>query len=158
MGEVVEVLISGGKATAGPPLGPALGPLGINVKAVVDEINKKTQEFNGMQVPVKIVVDEKKKFSITVGVPPVTALIKKELGIEKGSSQSGSQVVGDLSLEATVRIAKMKLNDMLAYNLKSAVKEVLGTCVSMGVTVNKMKPKELLMAIDTGEFDKLLRE
>lgn len=154
---MVEVLVPGGKATAGPPLGPALGPLGINVKAVVDEINKRTQEFNGMQVPVKIEVDEKKKFTITVGVPPTTALIKKELGIEKGSSQAGSQVVGDLPLEAAVRIAKMKVNDMLSYDLKSAVKEVLGTCVSMGVTVNSKKPKELFKAIDAGEFDKLLR-
>ena len=157
MADVVEVLVPGGKATAGPPLGPALGPLGINVKAVVDEINKRTQEFNGMQVPVKIEVDEKKKFAITVGVPPTTALIKKELGIEKGSSQAGSQVVGDLPLEAAVRIAKMKVNDMLSYDLKSAVKEVLGTCVSMGVTVNSKKPKELFAAIDAGEFDKLLQ-
>ena len=83
MAEVVEVLVAGGKATAGPPLGPALGPLGINVKAVVDEINKKTATFNGMQVPVKIVVDAKKNFTITVGIPPVTALIKKEAGIEE---------------------------------------------------------------------------
>ena len=61
MAEVVEVLVPGGKATAGPPLGPSLGPLGINVKAVVDEINKKTASFNGMQVPVKIEVDSKEE-------------------------------------------------------------------------------------------------
>lgn len=157
MAEVVEVLVPGGKATAGPPLGPALGPLGINVKAVVDEINKKTGEFNGMQVPVKIEVDDKKKFTVSVGVPPTTALIKKEAGIEKGASQPGSQTVGDLPLEAAVRIAKMKKNDMLSYDLKSAVKEVLGTCVSIGVTVNKQKPRELIRAIDAGEFDNVLR-
>lgn len=73
MGEVVEVLVPGGKATAGPPLGPALGPLGINVKAVVDEINAKTSEFNGMQVPVTVEVDDKKNFTVSVGVPPTTA-------------------------------------------------------------------------------------
>ena len=78
MAEVVEVLVPGGKATAGPPLGPSLGPLGINVKAVVDEINKKTATFNGMQVPVRIEVDAKKAFTVTVGIPPTTALIKKE--------------------------------------------------------------------------------
>ncbi|MDD1672640.1 MAG: 50S ribosomal protein L11 [Methanomicrobiales archaeon] len=157
MAEVVEVLVPGGKATAGPPLGPALGPLGINVKAVVDEINKKTGEFNGMQVPVTIEVDDKKKFTVSVGVPPTTALIKKEAGIEKGASTPGSQAVGDLPLEAAVRIAKMKKNDMLSYDLKSAVKEVLGTCVSIGVTVNKQKPRELIKAIDAGEFDNVLR-
>ncbi len=84
MAEVVEVLVSGGKATAGPPLGPALGPLGINVKAVVDEINKKTAEFNGMQVPVIVTVDDKKNFTIEVGIPPTTALVMKEVGIAKG--------------------------------------------------------------------------
>jgi len=78
MAEVVEVLVPGGKATAGPPLGPALGPLGINVKAVVDEINAKTASFNGMQVPVKVEVNEKKQFTVTVGIPPTTALIKKK--------------------------------------------------------------------------------
>ena len=83
MAEVVEVLVPGGKATAGPPLGPSLGPLGINVKAVVDEINKKTATFNGMQVPVRIEVDAKKNFTVSVGVPPTTALIKKEANMRK---------------------------------------------------------------------------
>ncbi|MBQ4415273.1 MAG: 50S ribosomal protein L11, partial [Methanomicrobium sp.] len=96
MGEVVEVLVPGGKATAGPPLGPALGPLGINVKAVVDEINKKTAEFNGMQVPVKVEVDDKKQFTISVGVPPATSLIIKECGLEKGSGEPNTNKVGNL--------------------------------------------------------------
>jgi large subunit ribosomal protein L11 len=136
MAEVVEVLVSGGKATAGPPLGPALGPLGINVKAVVDEINRKTGEFNGMQVPVRVEVDDRKQFTISVGVPPTTALIKKE---------------------AAVRIAKMKAKDMLSYDLKHGVKEVIGTCVSLGVTVNGRRPKEIFTAIDAGEFDSALK-
>ncbi len=157
MAEVVEVLVPGGKATAGPPLGPALGPLGINVKAIVDEINKKTAEFNGMQVPVRIEVDEKKAFTLSVGVPPTSALIKKEAGIEKGASTPGTQYAGDIPLEAAIRIAKMKMNDMLSYDLKTSVKEVVGTCVSMGITVNKQKPKDLIAAIDTGEFDAQLR-
>ncbi|HZD44178.1 MAG TPA: 50S ribosomal protein L11 [Methanomicrobiales archaeon] len=156
MAEVVEVLVAGGKATAGPPLGPALGPLGINVKAVVDEINRKTAEFNGMQVPVTVTVDDKKNFTIDVGIPPTTALIMKEVGIEKGSAQPNTQFVGDMPLEAAVRIARMKQNDMLSYDLKTAVKEVVGTCVSMGVQVNNRRPKEILKAIDEGEFDSVL--
>lgn len=153
MAETVEVLVPGGKATAGPPIGPALGPLGINVKAVIDEINKKTAEFNGMQVPVTIDVDEKKNFTVTVGIPPTTALVMKEAGIEKGSGEPATQFVGDLPLEAAVRIARMKFDDMLSYRLKTAVKEVVGTCVSIGVTVEGRKPKEMLAAIDAGEFD-----
>jgi large subunit ribosomal protein L11 len=156
MAEVVEVLVAGGKASAGPPIGPALGPLGINVKAVVDEINKKTGTFNGMQVPVKIEVDDKKNFTVTVGIPPTTALIKKEANIEKGSAEPSTIVVGNLPLEAAVSIARMKQNDMLSYDLKTAVKEVVGTCVSMGVTVDGKKPKEVIAAINAGDYDKVL--
>jgi large subunit ribosomal protein L11 len=156
MAEVVEVLVPGGKATAGPPLGPALGPLGINVKAVVDEINKKTGTFNGMQVPVKVEVDDKKQFTVTVGVPPTTALIKKEAGIEKGSKEPNVIVVGNLPFEAAVRIARMKLDGMLSYELKTAVKEVLGTCVSLGVTVDGKKPKEVIALINEGKYDSAL--
>ncbi|KQC06487.1 MAG: 50S ribosomal protein L11 [Methanolinea sp. SDB] len=158
MAEVVEVLVPGGKATAGPPIGPALGPLGINVKAVVDEINKQTATFNGMQVPVRIEVDEKKNFTVTVGIPPTTALIKKEVNVEKGSPEPNMQIVGDLPMEAAVRIARMKQNDMLSYDLKGAVKEVIGTCVSMGVNVDGKRPKEVFAAVDAGEYDKLLAE
>lgn len=158
MGEVVEVLVPGGKATAGPPLGPALGPLGINVKAVVDEINTKTSEFNGMQVPVIIGVDDKKNFTISVGIPPTTALIKKECNLEKGSPEPNTQKVGDLPLEAAVRIARMKFDDMLSYELKTAVKEVVGTCMSIGVTVDGKTPKEVISLINAGEFDSVLAE
>ena len=158
MGEVVEVLVPGGKATAGPPLGPALGPLGINVKAVVDEINKKTAEFNGMQVPVRVEVDDKKNFTISVGVPPTTALIMKEVGIEKGSGEPNTIKVGDLPLEAAVRIARMKTDDMLSYDLKNRTKEVIGSCVSVGVTVEGKDPKEIFGLIDAGEYDSILNE
>jgi large subunit ribosomal protein L11 len=156
MAEVVEVLVPGGKATAGPPLGPSLGPLGINVKAVVDEINKKTASFNGMQVPVRIEVDAKKNFTVTVGIPPTTALIKKEANIEKGSAEPNVKVVGNLPFEAAVRIANMKLEGMLSYDLKAAVREVIGTCVSMGVNVDGKRPKEVLVAIAEGKYDSVL--
>ena len=158
LGEVVEVLVSGGKATAGPPLGPALGPLGINVKAVVDEINSKTSGFNGMQVPVIVTVDDKKNFTVTVGIPPTTALIMKEVGLAKGSGEPNLQKVGNLPLEAAVRIARMKAVDMISYDLKNRVKEVIGTCVSVGVTVEGMDPKEIFPKINAGEYDSILAE
>jgi large subunit ribosomal protein L11 len=155
---VVEVLVSGGKATPGPPLGPALGPLGINVKEVVDKINELTADYDGMEVPVKIVVDEEKNFTITVGTPPTTALLKKEAGIEKGSGDAGASKIADLKFEQILKVARMKRTDMLSYDIKGAVKEVLGTCLSMGITVDGKSPKEVQKAIDAGEYDDVLKE
>ena len=81
----VDALVEGGKASAAPPLGPALGPLGVNIGQVVAEINKKTASFQGMQVPVKVNVDtDTKEFNITVGTPPASALIKKEANLKSG--------------------------------------------------------------------------
>ncbi len=148
MPRVVEVLVPGGKATPGPPLGPVIGPLGLNVKQVVDKINEATKEFDGLSVPVKIIVHDDRSFDIEVGVPPTSALIKRELGIEKGSSKTGREFVADLKMEQVIKIAKMKKPEMLSYTMKSAVKEVLGTCVSMGVTVEGKHPKEVQKEID----------
>ncbi len=149
----VEVLVPGGKATPGPPLGPVIGPLGLNVKQVVDKINEATKEFDGLSVPVKIIVHDDRSFEIVVGVPPTSALIKKELGIEKGSSKTGREFVADLKLEQVIKIAKMKKPEMLSYTMKAAVKEVLGTCVSMGVTVEGKHPKEVQKEIDEGKVE-----
>ncbi len=146
----IKVLVQGGRATPGPPLGPALGPLGVNIGQVVAEINKKTKEFEGMTVPVTVRVDEKtRQFEIIVGSPPTSALIKKELGIEKGSK--AGEVVGDLPFEKVVEIAKKKMGDMGVKSLKAAVKNVLGTCVSMGVTVDGKPPKEVIKEIEEGK-------
>jgi|Deesub1362B_J571_1020462.scaffolds.fasta_scaffold00102_67 large subunit ribosomal protein L11 len=153
MAEVVEVLVPGGKATPGPPLGPALGPLGVNVKAVVDKINEKTAEFDGMQVPVKVIVHSDGSFDIEVGVPPTTALIKKELNIEKGSGETPRNVVGNLSFEQVIRIAEIKKERMLSNSLKAACKEVVGTCQSMGVTIDGKPPKEVMKEINEGKYD-----
>ena len=150
MPRVVEVLVPGGKATPGPPLGPAIGPLGLNVKQVVDEINKATKDFDGLPVPVKIIAKEDRTFEIEVGVPPVSALIKKELGIEKGSKATGKEFVGDLTLDQVIKIAKIKHKQMLSYDLKGAVLEVLGTAVSMGVTVEGKHPKDVQKEIKEG--------
>ncbi len=149
----VEVLVPGGKATPGPPLGPVIGPLGLNVKQVVDKINEATKEFDGLSVPVKIIVHDDRSFEIEVGVPPTSALIKKELGIEKGSSKTGREFVADLKLEQVVKIAKMKKPEMLSYTMKAAVKEVLGTCVSMGVSVEGKNPKDVQKEIDEGKIE-----
>ena len=157
--KVIEALISGGKATAGPPLGPALGPLGVNVLAIVNKINEVTKDFAGMKVPVKITVDtETKEFEVTVGTPTTSALIVSELKIEKGSGTPKTEKVGDLTMEQLIRIAKVKRAEVLARNLKAAVKEVLGSCVSMGVTVEGKDPKDVQREIDQEKHDALLKE
>jgi large subunit ribosomal protein L11 len=153
MVQVVEVLVPGGNASPGPPLGPAIGPLGLNVKEVVDRINEATKDYEGLSVPVKIIVHDDRSFEIEVGIPPVSALIKRELGIEKGSSQPGKEFVGDLTFEQLLRIARMKKQQSLSYDLRGVVKEVLGTCVSMGVTVEGKNPKDLLAEIDEGKVE-----
>ncbi len=158
MAEVIEALVDGGKATAGPPLGPALGPLGVNIMEVVKAINEKTKAFQGMKVPVKVVVDPNtKSFEITVGTPPTSALIKKELGIDKGSGDARKTKVGNLTMEQVKRIADMKKDSLLGKDMKSRVKEVIGTCQSMGITVEGKNPKDILKEIDEGKYDDVLR-
>jgi len=155
--KTLETLVSGGQATAGPPLGPALGPLGLNVLAVVKKINDLTASYAGMKVPVKIVVDiETKEFEVTVGTPTVSALIVKELGIQKGSGTPKTQKAGNLTFEQLVRVTKLKQTELLSRTFKGAVKEVLGSCISIGITVDGKEPKELQMAIDEGVYDKFL--
>ncbi|MEM2937132.1 MAG: 50S ribosomal protein L11 [Candidatus Bathyarchaeia archaeon] len=154
--KVVELLVSGGQATAGPPLGPALGPLGLNVMVVVNKINELTKDYAGMKVPVKVIVDpETKEFEVSVGIPTTSALIVSELKIEKGSGSPKAQKVGNLSMEQLIRIAKIKRPELLSKSLKSAAKEILGTCVSMGVTVEGKDPKEVMKEIDEGEYDQI---
>jgi len=152
---IVEALVEGGKATPGPPLGPALGPLGVNIKLVVDKINEVTQDFQTMKVPVKIVVQADRTFDIEVGIPPTSALLAREAGVEKGSGEAGTESPGDLTMESIVKVAKMKKERMLAASPRAAVKEVLGTVVSAGYTVEGRTPQEIQGAIDKGEFDAL---
>ena len=155
----LRFLVPGGEANAGPPIGPALGPLGVNVLQIVEEINKVTQEFKGMRVPVEVVIDtETKAFKVNVGTPTTAALIVKEAGVEKGSGAPGREMVGNLSMEQVVRIARLKRKDMRAKTLKAAVKQVLGTCVSMGVSVEGKHPREVIREVEEGVYDNLIRE
>ena len=151
--QTVDALVSGGKATAAPPLGPALGPLGVNIGQVIVEINKKTSSFKGMQVPIKVVIDtETKEFEVTVGTPPASALIKQEAGLEKGSSNPLLEKVADIKIEQAIKISKMKQDSLLGKTTKERVKEILGTCQSMGVLVEGKPAHEIIVAIDKGEF------
>lgn len=155
---IIEALVPGGKATPSPPLGPALGPLGVNVKAIIDKINEETKAFNGIQVPVKIVIDDKKGFTIQVGTPPTSALIKKELKIETGSGTPNEKIVGNLTIKQLVGIAQMKKSGSLAKNLKNVAKETVGACSSMGITIEGMRAKDAIAAINSGKFDSAFSE
>lgn len=145
MADEVSVLVEGGKATPGNPLGPALGPLGVNVVAVVKEINEQTKGFAGMRVPVVIKVDPATRaFTLTVGRPPVAALLLKEAGKEKGSGKAKTESVGDVSLDAVKRIAEAKGDDLYGRGLDERMNQVIGTCVSMGLTVDGQDPRAVL--------------
>ena len=151
---VVKALVSGGSATAGPPLGPALGPLGVNIGDIIKAINEKTKDFEGMEVPVKVIVDSAtKEFRIEVGSPPVSALLKKELGIEKGSGKQGEEKAGNATFDQVVKVARMKQDSMLSIGLKGAVLEALGTCATLGITVDEKEPKDIQQAVKKGDFD-----
>ena len=156
--KTISALVNGGEASAGPPLGPALGPIGVNVLQVVNTINEKTKDFPGMKVPVKIEVDTStKKFNIEVGIPPTAALIIKESGSSKGSGAAGSNYSGNISLETAIKIARMKMDSSYASNLLGAVKEVIGTCLSVGMKVEEKSAKELYVEISNGKYDGKLK-
>jgi large subunit ribosomal protein L11 len=141
----VSVLVEGGKASAGPPLGPALGPLGVNVGQVVAQINEATKQFAGMRVPVVVKVNPATRaFTLVVGRPPVAALLLKEAGKEKGSGKAKTEIVGDVSLDAVQRIAVAKGDDMHGRTVEEKMNQVIGTCVSLGLTVDGEDPRALL--------------
>ena len=155
----ISALVTGGEASAGPPLGPALGPMGINVLQVVNTINDKTKDFPGMKVPVKVEVDpDTKKFKVEVGVPPTAALISKEAGVAKGSGASGTVVAGNISIESAIKIAKMKIDSSYAKDIKGALKEVIGTCLSLGMQVENKPPKDVYNDIKAGKYDEALKK
>jgi large subunit ribosomal protein L11 len=141
----VSVLVEGGKAAAGAQLGSALGPLGVNVGQVVQQINEQTKGFAGMRVPVVIRVDPAtRQFTLVVGRPPVAALLLKEVGKESGSGKSKSEVVGDVSLDAVRSIAEAKGADLFGRSIEERMNQVIGTCVSMGITVGGEDPRTVL--------------
>ena len=157
--QIIECMVEGGKATAAPPLGPALGPAGVNIGQVVQEINKKTADFKAMQVPIKVIVQPDKSFEITVGTPPTSALIKKEAGIEKGSGSPLADKVADIRIEQVIKISKMKKDNLMGKDTFARVKEVMGTCDSMGVMVEGKQARETIADVNAGMFkEKILLE
>jgi len=155
--QTISSLVTGGEASAGPPLGPALGPMGVNILQIISAINEKTKEFQGMKIPVTVSVDtDTKKWEIEVGIPSASALLLKDAGIQKGSGTSGTEWVGEVSADMIAKIAKVKLETSYASSLKSVAKQIVGTCVSLGIKVEGKTPKEFTAEIDEGKWDSKL--
>ncbi|MCL5440845.1 MAG: 50S ribosomal protein L11 [Candidatus Marsarchaeota archaeon] len=153
MGEsIVSGMVEGGKATTGPPFGPALGPFGVNISGIVDEINKKTADYSGIKIPVKVFVNtETKAFRVEVGSPTTSALIMKELGVQLGA-KTKEETIGNLTMEQVKKIANAKGEKIYGNTLADKVKQVLGTCNSMGVTCDGEKPTAIIEKIGKKEI------
>jgi large subunit ribosomal protein L11 len=121
---------------------------------VVAKINEATKDLNGMQVPVKIKVKSRTEFEIEVGTPPTSALILKEMGVEKGTGDKST--VGDLTIDQVIKIANIKRRGLLSKNLKNAAREVIGTAGSLGATIDGMPSKEAQAAVASGKYDEIL--
>jgi len=155
----VPCLVEGGKASGGPPLGPAIGPTGIPIKSVVDMINNKTKEFKGLKVPVVVILDtDAKTFEVKVKTPMCSALLFKEAGVEKGTGKPGSEVTVDIPFDTVIRVTKMKRDSLNALSLKTAVKIVVGTCQSAGIKIDGKAPKQVQKDIEAGVYDEPLKE
>ena len=152
---IVKLLVDGGEMKPGPAIAQKLGPMGINMGKVMQEINKATSEFKGTKVPVNLDVDPKtKNFKIEVFSPPTSELLKKELGLEKGTSDHKANKIGNCSIEQIIKVAKVKFPNMLAKEFKSAVKSVIGSCTTLGVLTENKVAKEINGDIDKGIYDK----
>ena len=158
MADIIEVLVDGGKATPGPPLGPALGPMGVNVVQVVAKINEKTKSFEGMKVPVKVIIDPKtKSFDVKVGTPPTSQLLFKEMGAEKGSGVPNKDKAGNITIEQAIKVANMRRDSLMGKDLKMRVLEVVGVCVSSGINVEGKDAKTMQKEIKEGKWDAKLK-
>ena len=155
----VKLLAEGGNMKPGPALSQKLGPMGINVNNVIQKVNEATSEFKGLTVPVELDVDPAtKEFTITVFSPPVSGLLKKEIGIEKGSGAQAKYQVANLSIEQIISVAKAKLPTMLCNDLESAVKTVVGSCVSLGALIEGKSAVVVAQELNEGKYAKEIKE
>ncbi|MEM2090044.1 MAG: 50S ribosomal protein L11 [Candidatus Pacearchaeota archaeon] len=152
----IKLLVDAGEMKPGPALSQRLGPLGINIGKVIAEVNNATREFSGMKVPVVLEIDKAKNIKVKVLTPPTSELLKKEIGIEKGSPMPNKIKIANIPIELVIKIAKIKEKDMFVGNFEAAVKSVLGSCVSLGILVESKEPKEVIQEVDQGVYDDLI--
>ena len=151
----IKLLVDGGSMKPGPALSQKLGPVGIPINLVITKVNDATKDFNGLKVPVELNVDTAtREFDVKVFSPPVSELLKKELGIEKGSGAQKKIKVANASIEQIISLAKTKSQNLLSKDFKSAVKTIVGTCVSLGILIENKPAVEVEKEIDEGKYDK----
>lgn len=154
----VKLIVDGGSMKPGPAVAQQLGPMGINLGKVIEDVNKATSGFKGVKVPVELDVDPKTKtYKIEIFSPPVAEMIKKELGLEKGSGEAGKNLVGNIAFETVIGIAKTKMPNLLARDLKAGIRLVVGTCTSMGVLIDNKSPVEIGKDVEKGVYDKEIK-
>ncbi len=134
---IVKLQIDAGKATPAPPVGPALGQHGINIMAFVKEYNERTASQAGTIVPVEITVFEDRSFTFVLKTPPASDLIRKAIGVEKGSNNAGRNRVGVLPKAKLREIAELKMKDLNATTVEAAEKIIAGSARSMGVAIEE---------------------
>jgi large subunit ribosomal protein L11 len=132
---VIKLQIPAGKANPAPPVGPALGQHGINIMAFCKEYNERTSSQAGSIIPVEITVFEDRSFTFITKTPPTSDLLKKALGVEKGSGDSGREKIGKLSRDKLREIAELKAKDLNATSIEGAERIVEGTARSMGIEI-----------------------
>ena len=156
---IIKLLVEGGAMQPGPALSQKLGPAGINLGQVISKVNEATKDFKGLKVPVELDVNTStKEFDVQVFSPPVSELLKKEFKLEKASGAQKKIQVANASIEQIISIAKQKMSNLLAKDLKAAVKSVIGTCASLGVLVESKPATEVGIEIDQGKYDKEIQE
>jgi large subunit ribosomal protein L11 len=152
---IIKLLVDGGSMKPGPALSQKLGPAGIPINNVIQKVNESTKAFSGIQVPVELDVNPStREFEVRVFSPPVSGLVKKELKIEKGSGTQKKFYVGNASIEQIISLAKTKMQNLLCKDVRSAVKTIIGTCVSLGVLIENKPAKEVEREIEEGKYDK----
>lgn len=132
----IKLQIPGGKATPAPPVGPALGQAGVNIMDFCKAFNARTAKDEGLIIPVVVTVYADRSYTFITKTPPVAVLIKREVGIAKGSGEPNKNKVGRITLKQVESIAKLKMPDLNCESLESAVQTVKGTARSMGVEVD----------------------
>ncbi|ADL08817.1 50S ribosomal protein L11 [Thermosediminibacter oceani] len=132
---VVKLQIPAGKATPAPPVGPALGPTGINIMNFCKEFNEKTAAQAGLIIPVELTVYQDRSFSFVLKTPPASVLLMKAAGVEKGSGEPNKNKVGKVTKKDIREIAELKMKDLNAASLEAAMRMIEGTARSMGITV-----------------------
>ncbi|MCS7108192.1 MAG: 50S ribosomal protein L11 [Sulfolobales archaeon] len=157
--KLVRVKVQGGKASQAPPLGPTLNQLGINAVEVINKINELTKGFEGMEINVDIYVNSvTKDYRIEVKSPTTTSLLLKFAGVQQPSGDPAHKKVGDISFDKVVEVSILKKSDLTAKSLKSAVRSVISTAGSIGLTIDGKDFKQVLKEVDEGLYDEVLKK